>query len=114
MKAFACALLIIPGIANVARADTAIPVAMLPAVDACRLDNGMPSAVSTALTTAWRVAALRHPRAPSGVVINPLGTTGQIAVFFVKDQLAGGERCATAIPADGDGSVREFDSQTVI
>jgi len=113
MKALACALFTLTTMPSVANADDTASISRI-GVDTCRLDNTLPAPIPAALTSAWEVAALQYPRAPKSIAINPLSASHALAVFFVKDQLSSAARCGISTPPNGDGSSREFDTQTVI
>src|SRR5579859_2743792 len=82
-------------------------------VPACRLDDRLPSRVIAAAEAAWEIASKDFKGVPPGVVSNPRGPMAQLALFFVKDALEGSAPCRPKAPGLGDGSLRQFDSQTV-
>jgi hypothetical protein len=79
----------------------------------CRLDPNVPLQLKNSASAAWRIARAQFPDAPIGIEINPAGPSNSLAIFLVRDSLEGTDPCHPGEPGDGDGSIREFDSQTV-
>jgi hypothetical protein len=83
-------------------------------VMACRLETNVPPQVTNTASAAWRVVRAQFPDSPAGIEINPTDQTNRLPIFLVKDALEGSDICHPNPPGNGNGSIREFDSQTVV
>jgi hypothetical protein len=80
----------------------------------CRLETNVPPQVTNTASAAWRVVRAQFPDSPPGIEINPIRQTSNLPIFLVKDALEGSNICDPNPPGNGNGSIREFDSQTVV